>query len=84
MKYHKIKILSEYLQELSSGCKKSEIRYNDRDYQKGDIIELYETFQSGTSTIYSGTNKPSQFKITHIHSGLGMEDGYIVLSLEKQ
>ena len=38
MKTHKLRIEQEYLEEIKSGNKKSEIRLNDRDYQKGDLI----------------------------------------------
>jgi ASC-1-like (ASCH) protein len=65
---HSLKIEDKYLERLVSGEKKAEIRYNDRDYQVGDIL------------IFQGNEK---FRITHIHSGLYMEDGYVVLSLER-
>lgn len=71
MKKHKLKIEHEYLESLLQGTKKSEIRFNDRDYQKDDVLELWPI----------GGTKPTSFVVTHIHSGLGMKEGYIVLSL---
>lgn len=68
---HDLKIDPVYLENLKSGIKKSEIRYNDRDYQLGDILEFWDNEE----------NKDIFFEITHIHSGLGMKDGYVVLSI---
>lgn len=69
---HKLKIEPNYLDELIAKRKKSEIRFNDRAYQLGDTLE----FQADRAFAY-------RFKITHIHSGLGLLPGYVVLSVEK-
>lgn len=69
MRIHELKIGANYLENLISGVKKSEIRLNDRDYQLGDILEFPQ------QTAF-------KFKITHIHSGLGLQNEYVVLSLE--
>ena len=72
---HVLKIKDNYLENLLSGAKKCEIRINDRDYQKDDLL----TF------IHRENDKPKfvHFKITHIHSGLGMEGEYVALSVER-
>lgn len=70
---HILKIGKEYLENILEFKKKSEIRYNDRDYQVDDIL----VFWSG------GNLKKYKFKITHIHSGLGLMNGYVVLSIER-
>lgn len=72
---HKLKIEQNYLDRLTSGKKKAEIRFNDRDFQLNDILEFKE-----------GCTVPGvyhRFKITHIHSGLGMKDCYVSLSIAK-
>jgi len=66
---HELKIQKEYLTRLISGEKKSEIRCNDRDYQLGDVLRFMDN------------GRAFDFKITHIHSGLGLKDGYVVLSV---
>lgn len=66
---HELKIKDEYLDNLISGRKKFEIRYNDRDYQLDDLLMFKR----------SGVQYP--FGITHIHSGLGLENGYIIMSV---
>ena len=71
---HDLKIEQQYLDSLIAGTKKSEIRLNDRDYQKGDILRFY-SYKNLKPTKYL-------FEITHIHSGLGMERNYVVLSVK--
>jgi len=70
---HNLKIKQEYLDNLLSGRKKVEIRVNDRDYQKGDTLK----FPNSSNPINSHL-----FEITHIHSGLGMQDSYVALSVK--
>ena len=68
---HELKIEENYLRNLMSGTKMSEIRFNDRDYQLGDDLEFWDSENSNSV----------HFRITHIHSGIGMQDGYVVLSV---
>ena len=68
---HELKIEKNYLENLCLNKKKAEIRYNDRDYQVGDKLSF---ISSGYSRV---------FIITHIHSGLGLQEGYVCLSLEQ-
>ena len=70
---HRLKIKEQYLENLLLGVKKSEIRYNDRDYQKDDVLEFIDTNSIERPTVI--------FKITHVHSGLGMAEGYVSLSV---
>lgn len=70
---HKLKIEQNYLDNLIDGRKKAEVRYNDRDYQLGDVLEFYYGFPH---------SKQFRFLITHIHSGLGLDNGYVVLSVK--
>lgn len=75
---HTLKIGPERLDNLISGKKKSEIRLNDRDYQSGDVLHFQRI---------EGVSRPETvshyFTVTHVHSGLGLQDGYVVLSFEK-
>jgi len=62
-----------------------------RDYQVGDILSLKSEFSidgytpnKTKSPAFNGTSfKMFDFKITHIHSGLGLESGYVILSLDR-
>lgn len=73
---HRLKIESNYLENLGNGSKTNEIRFNDRDFQLGDTLEYAENndFSEGV-TVY-------RFTITHIHSGLGLRHGYVILSVK--
>lgn len=42
MKIHELKILPQYFDEIKRGDKTFELRKNDRDYKKGDILLLKE------------------------------------------
>ena len=70
---HDLKIEENYLDNLISGAKKSEVRLNDRDYQKGDLL-AFKKYNLDNVTEFL-------FEVTHIHSGLGMQGSYVVLSL---
>jgi len=77
---HKLKIEPQYLENLISGRKKSEVRLNDRDYQLGDVLEFVESFVNKKGWQDS---RIIRFRITHIHSGLGLLPGYVMLSVER-
>lgn len=68
---HYLKIEKVYLDNLQDGRKKVEIRYNDRDYQIGDLL------------LFNIPDGYIKFKITHIHSGYGLKEGYVALSIKK-
>ena len=71
---HDLQIEQNYLDNLLSGKKKSEIRINDRDYQRGDTLRFKDY-------PFSGETIEHLFEITHIHSGIGLDKNYIVLSV---
>ena len=77
---HKLKIEPQYLENLLNGRKKSEVRLNDRDYQLGDLLEFTEVFVNKHG--WTDTRKHN-FRVTHIHSGLGLQPDYVVLSVER-
>lgn len=71
---HELKIEKQYLDNLVSGRKKAEVRINDRDYQLGDEIKFTDHSELTAEHYY--------FTVTHVHSGLGLRENYVVLSLE--
>ncbi|MGL9969451.1 DUF3850 domain-containing protein [Enterococcus sp. DIV1420a] len=72
---HELKILPEYFEAVVSGNKRFEIRKNDRNYQKGDILRLNE-YQYGQ---YTGNVNIAE--ITYI-TDYAQQDGYVVLGIE--
>jgi hypothetical protein len=78
---HLLKCHENYLKRLVLGHKTAEVRYNDRDYQLGDIICFSLT--SGLQELLDIEADRVDYEITHIHSGLGLQEGYVMLSLGK-
>ncbi|BDQ55141.1 DUF3850 domain-containing protein [Enterococcus faecalis] len=72
---HELKILPEYFEAVVSGNKRFEIRKNDRNYQKGDILRLNE-YQDGQ---YTGDVHVAE--ITYI-TDYAQQDGYVVLGIK--
>lgn len=71
---HCLKIEENYLANLLDEKKLCEIRYNDRDYQVGDILEFKR---------YGIKVEEFSFVVTHIHSGLGLKEGFVALSVKR-
>lgn len=72
---HWLKLDEVYCDPVYHGDKLFEVRYNDRGYQKGDFIRFIPN---------NGMNHPIKgavYKITYVHSGLGLENSYVVLGL---
>lgn len=73
---HKLKIQSEHYINVINGTKTAEIRYNDRNYQVGDILILNEIDENG---IFTG-NK-CVVTVTHIlDDNQYLQTGYVMLS----
>ncbi|EHD3773220.1 TPA: DUF3850 domain-containing protein [Enterococcus faecalis] len=72
---HELKILPEYFEAVVSGNKRFEIRKNDRNYKKGDILRLNE-YQDGQ---YTGDVHVAE--ITYI-TDYAQQDGYVVLGVK--
>lgn len=72
---HELKILPEYFEAVVSGDKRFEIRKNDRNYQKGDILRLNE-YQDGQ---YTGD--VHVVEITYI-TDYAQQEGYVVLGIK--
>ena len=84
-KIHFLKIKEKYFERIQKGEKTCEIRFNDRDFQKGDEI-VFLTFKVRPSEeIFEGDylkhlNEP--FSITHVlHFPDGLREGYVALSI---
>jgi len=81
MKIHNLKILPEYFKEVKENRKNFEIRKNDRDFEKGDWLNLHEW----DGNKYTGNR--IMRKITYIlyeNPVYGLADGYVILSLRPQ
>lgn len=75
MRTHLLKIKDTFMAAIFSGDKTFEVRFNDRDFQKGDHIQFLD--EAGNRQIIE------YYEITYIHSGLGMLENYVVLGIRK-
>lgn len=72
---HNLKIYPEHFLKVLTGAKRAEVRINDRDYQKGDILVLREWDIS-----YSGRRMTRI--VTDVTDISFIADGYVLLSME--
>lgn len=79
---HLLKIEERYYDKLISGEKKCEVRFNDRDFQKGDTIDFNVKYDTkGEVTLIRSIES---FKITHVlNFPDGLRDGWVELSVEQ-
>ena len=82
---HKLKIEKRWLDRIIAGEKTSELRYNDRDFQKGDRVFMEWTAPYGRAT----DKDPGPLSagitvtITHVLTEVpGLDEGYAVLSFK--
>ncbi|OTP92610.1 hypothetical protein B6D02_11555 [Gilliamella apicola] len=76
MATHSLKIKSEHYINIINGTKTAEIRYNDRNYQVGDILILNEIDENG---VFTGNN--CAVIVTHIlDDNQYLQTGYVMLS----
>ena len=80
MKVHEIKLSEDYCDEVYSGEKTFEVRKNDRGYQKGDHIVFIPVDRLYGKAYHPVSEK--EYEITYVHSGLGLENGYVVLGIK--
>ena len=74
---HGLKIAPKYFEKVVSKEKSFEVRYNDRNFQVGDILKLMEY----TEGSYTGCSV--YVKVTYIlHDFEGLQSNYVVLSIE--
>ena len=77
IKHHTLKTETEYYQAVERGEKKFELRKNDRNFNKYDMVTLQEVV-NGVSTVH----KLEAVQITYVLQGgkYGLEDGYCIFS----
>lgn len=76
-KIHELKIAPEYFEKVLSKEKTFEFRYNDRDYQVGDILKLKE-YDNGQYT-----DREISVQITYILQYFeGLQSNYAILSIK--
>lgn len=75
VKMHELKTLPEFFCAQLKGVKKFEVRFNDRNYQVGDILVLQEYSQER-----GYTGKYLHVEITYILNNVDYcKDGFVIL-----
>ena len=76
-KIHELKIAPEYFEKVISKEKTFEFRYNDRNYQVGDILKLKEYYNQ------KYTDQSISIKITYILENFeGLKHNHVILSIK--
>ena len=88
MKTHNLKLNIEFCDDVLSGNKNFEIRYNDRGYQTGDLIKFIP--YDDNHIYYDDNHKPCvheisnhTYRIKYILNGWGLKNGYVALAIEE-
>lgn len=76
---HELKTWPEFFKHIWSGEKTFELRKDDRGFRAGDILRLREWTKKNA---YTGREVIA--KATYILSGLGLEDGWVVIAIRPQ
>ncbi|MGJ7523300.1 DUF3850 domain-containing protein [Variovorax sp. LT1P1] len=84
MTEHILKTDPEVFEAARSGAKTFEIRFNDRDFRVGDVLQLREPrwtsteMRAGSPLDFTGRTLTKT--VSHVLSGYGLVDGWVCLS----
>lgn len=84
---HKLKTDPQPFNDVASGKKTFEIRYDDRNFQVGDLLELNKTrftgeeMKSGVGLEYTGDSVV--VRVMHLMEGpvYGLKNGWVIMSV---
>lgn len=79
-KIHELKIQEEFADAVYVGDKTFELRYNDRGYQKGDLIK-FQVMDGLFEENHLLNTKV--FEITYVISGWGLKEGWVALAIRE-
>jgi ParB family transcriptional regulator, chromosome partitioning protein len=74
-KHHHLKTETEYFQAIERGEKRFELRKNDRDFKRLDILHLEETVNG----VHTGRSMEFEVKYILFGGKYGLEEGYCIL-----
>jgi len=82
MAIHKLKVWSEYMDDLINGNKSFEVRLNDRNFQVGDTLILMEFNKDKKEYL----DRELKVKITYILDNSvfdAIKDGFVVMGIKR-
>lgn len=79
---HELKCVDPFFGQVYDGEKTLEMRFNDRNFQKGDIIDL----KRYNSSSYNSPYEPIVLLVTNVLTGerWGIKDGWCAISFQVQ
>ena len=78
-KQHELKILPEYFEAIVKGEKNFEVRFNDRNFAKGDILLLREH----DGKCYTGRQITTE--VTYLLDNPAYcKEGYVIMAIKKR
>lgn len=80
MREHYIKITKHHYEAVLDGTKRAEIRNNDREYQKGDLLYLEEVEIEQPSGVPKHTGRVIKATASYVTNYL-QKDGIVVISI---
>lgn len=81
MTEHELNLEQYHLDALLNGSMTCIVWMNDRGYQGGDILIFHNDRMCDNDLAH--TNGLVRFAITYIHSGFGLKDGFVVMSVKQ-
>ena len=79
---HILKLSEDYIEPVLNREKTFEVRFNDRGFQKGDLIKFTAISRHGVPYMHEELEN-KVYEITYVHSGLGLKEGYVVLGIKE-
>ena len=83
MQIHKIKIWDNYADAILCERKTFEVRYNDRGYRDGDLLEFTVIDPALNEVRPEHPLHGKKYLVTYIHHGLGMEENYVIMAIKE-
>lgn len=81
-KTHILKLYSEFADPVCSGEKPFEVRFNDRGFQKGDLV-CFKVINKIDDYLIPHPLNSKKFEITYVISGWGINEGYVVFGISE-
>lgn len=82
MQTHQLKLNYHYADAVLSGEKNFEVRYNDRGYQKGDMV-IFSVVNDAGLTVSHPLNRQA-YEITYLVHGYGLEKDWCVFGTRRK
>lgn len=79
---HELKIQEDFANAVYAGDKTFELRYNDRGYQKGDLIK-FTAVDKMNFKIYDHPINDLLYEVTYVINGWGLKEEYVALAIRE-